>query len=89
MGTKTQPGEFDCYERARPDEPMFTLLARDASAPGMVRQWAYERAREIYRGDRPASDFKMVEEARAVADQMEEWRRQNDGVWREGLCSMT
>lgn len=29
MGTKNNPGEFDCYANAAPDEPMFILLGRD------------------------------------------------------------
>ena len=33
MATKTKPGAFDCYSKAEPDEPVFTLLARDPSAP--------------------------------------------------------
>jgi hypothetical protein len=74
MGTKNNPSAFDCYNVAEPDEPLFTLLARDQSAPGMVRQWAYERAREIYAGTKPESDRAMVDEARAVALQMERWR---------------
>jgi hypothetical protein len=84
VGSKLNPGVYDCYARARQDEPMFTLLARDASAPGMVRQWAYERQREITRGDRPISDAAMVAEARKCADEMEEWRQRNDGIWRHG-----
>jgi hypothetical protein len=40
MGTKNQPGEFDCYAAANPDEPMFIMLGRDGSAAGRVRSWA-------------------------------------------------
>ncbi|HAW11807.1 MAG TPA: aspartate decarboxylase, partial [Chloroflexi bacterium] len=29
MGTKNNPGKFDCYDDAHPDEPMFVLLGRD------------------------------------------------------------
>ena len=86
MGTRNNPGKFDCHARALPDEPLFTVLARDQSAPWMVQQWAYERAREISAGLRPESDREMVEEARAVADAMRKWRAENDGVWREPLC---
>ena len=25
MGTKNEPGEFDCYAAAEPDEPMFII----------------------------------------------------------------
>lgn len=43
MGSKINPGQFDCYAAALLDEPMFILLARDQSAPEMLRQWAYKR----------------------------------------------
>ena len=87
MGTRTNPGKFDCYARAMPDEPLFTVLARDASAPGMVRQWAYEREREIATGDRPESDREMVAEARECAVAMEKWRLENTGAWRQPLVA--
>lgn len=43
MGTKNNPGKFDCYANAAPDEPMFILLARDADAPALVYLWACMR----------------------------------------------
>ncbi len=74
MGTKNNPGEFDCYFKAMPDEPMFILLARDNDAPLCVRTWAYYREMSIALGQRPKSDLVMVAEARACADAMERWR---------------
>jgi hypothetical protein len=46
MGTKTTPGQFDCYAAAGPDEPMFVLLGRDKHAGLIVRLWALLRARD-------------------------------------------
>lgn len=43
MGSKLEPGEFDCYANALPDEPMFHLLARDPGAPFAVEAWADRR----------------------------------------------
>jgi hypothetical protein len=43
MGSKEQPGTFDCYAHTRPREPMFILVARDAGAPALVRAWADRR----------------------------------------------
>jgi hypothetical protein len=40
MGTKNQPGEFDCYAAADPNEAMFVLLGRERMAAGVVRSWA-------------------------------------------------
>lgn len=49
MGTKNNPGTFDCYENAEPDEPMFVLLGRDLDAPRLVEEWAESRERRITR----------------------------------------
>lgn len=82
MGTRTIPGVFDCYNKALPDEPMFTLLARDTSAPQILRLWADVRRSEITRGERNEDDLMMCREADECADEMEEWRKINDGTWR-------
>jgi hypothetical protein len=72
MGTKNCPGDFDCYANAEPDEPMFVLLARDESAPGLIREWVYQR--NVRKGlDAMARDDKAFE-ALACADSMDAWR---------------
>lgn len=83
MGTKNNPGSYDCYENALPDEPMFVLLARDPNAPDLVDEWAVGRMRDITLGFRPKSDLPMVDEAQACARNMREWRAANDGAWRK------
>lgn len=70
MGTKLQPGVVDCYAKAEPDEPMFILLARDASAPQLIEMWADLRERH----DEEAA---VVAEAREIAEQMRAWRDHN------------
>jgi len=77
MGTKKNPGKFDCYNKAEPDEPVFILLARDKAAPELVREWAMKRSFQINIGLKPASDREMVREALQCADAMEAWRRVN------------
>lgn len=79
MGTKTHPGRFDCYANAKPDEPMFVLLARDPSAAILVRLWATMREAEIRQGRRPESDRLKVGEAYACATDMERWHDENRG----------
>jgi hypothetical protein len=69
MGTKNNPGTFDCWANAEPDEPMFVLLGRDPDAPPLVRRWAHEREA---RGE----DAAKVTEAMACADAMETWRKE-------------
>lgn len=83
MGTKNNPSKFDCYDNALPDEPMFVLLARDPSAPHLLQVWANERDLAIRRGERPTTDWAMVEEALKCARDMRVWRRDNEGRWRD------
>lgn len=47
MSTKNNPGEFDCYANAGPDEEMFILLARDPTAAHLVRAWRCLRAGQV------------------------------------------
>lgn len=82
MGTKDNPAPFDCYANALSDEPMFILLARDASAPDLVDAWAGGRIYDIATGKKPQSDMAMVEEAQDCAKAMRAWRKKNDGAWR-------
>ncbi len=73
MGTKNNPGKFDCYANAAPDEPMFILLGRDPHAHAAVRRWADDRQAMIVAGLKPESDMDMVTEARDCANAMEEF----------------
>ena len=67
MGTKNNPGRFDCYASAAPDEPLFVLLARDPLAPIIVESLASLRAHA-------AGNPSKVAEAKACATAMREWR---------------
>jgi hypothetical protein len=69
MGTKNNPGDYDCYQHAHPDEPMFVLLGRDPLAGLLVRLWAEARA-EL--GE--TSEEKLAEAYRC-ADAMVGWAR--------------
>ena len=66
MGTKNNPGEFDCYANADPNEPMFVLLGRDPMAAYLVEQWADLRE---WTGETPDK----VTEARKCAKEMRDW----------------
>jgi hypothetical protein len=78
-------GSNGCFARALDDEPMFVLLARDDRAPERVREWATQRKADISMGRRPESDMAQVDEAYQTATDMEDWREENDGKWRNGL----
>lgn len=82
MGTKNDPGQFDCYAKALPDEPMFVLLARDPNFYEDVYKWAMRRGLAIDCGERPQEDGAMVNEAIRCANAGQLWRRQNNGIWR-------
>ena len=69
MGTKNNPGRYDCYEKAHPDEPMFILLGRDPIGAAAVRLWA--EAREAIK----PSDPKVLE-AVECATAMDVWCRE-------------
>jgi hypothetical protein len=77
MGTKNNPGEFDCYANAESDEPMFILLARDATAPLRVEEWAAARKHLIDTGMKPESDRVMIADALECAEAMRVWRVKN------------
>lgn len=68
MGTKNDPGKFDCYANAEPDEPMFVLLGRDKHAPLLVALWAGLRSID---GEDPAK----LHEALRCAEGMKEFRK--------------
>jgi hypothetical protein len=77
MGTKNNPGVFDCYAAAEPDEPMFVLLGRDRHAAALVNLWA--TMREI-----DGEDAAKVAEAGACADAMVAYRHDPHAGWMGG-----
>lgn len=72
MGTKNNPGKYDCYGAAGPDEPTFTLLARDRHAPALI--WLWATLREL-----DDEDPEKVAEAREVLVNMMKWKKENGG----------
>jgi hypothetical protein len=73
MGSKNSPGKFDCFSRAEPDEPMFVLLGRDATASLVVTFWRAVRAQL---GDDGLESEKSLE-AQQCALAMEKWAREH------------
>lgn len=68
MATKNNPGKFDCYANAEPDEPMFVLLGRDRHAGLLVRVWALIRHAE-------GEDEEKIDEALECATAMDVYAR--------------
>lgn len=71
MGTKNDPGEFDCYANAEPNEPMFVLLGRDPTASIVVTFWNALRAE--MKGLNTEDLDKKGKEAANCAQAMESW----------------
>lgn len=96
MGSKQDPGLFDCHAAALPDEPMFILLGRDPLAPFLTSIWSavrmadWEKAGVVFdtmlkrAGDQYAAapDVDKAIEAMSCSTAMFEWRKRNEGVWR-------
>lgn len=85
MSTKTNPGAFDCFANAGPDEEMFILLARDPVAPYLVEIWAALRSGDLFlarrllamcyeRMDRKPTPPDQLMEAMQCATRMHQWR---------------
>ena len=70
MGTKLNPGPFDCYVEADDDEPIFVLRAKDPLAPLLVRAWAGMRRGTTYGN---ARELTKRGEAMECADACETW----------------
>ncbi len=79
MGTRRNPGRFDCYLNAKEDEPMFILLARDPIAPLIIELWCFYRSLLVWSKIKPKTDLEMVAEARMCAEEMTKWRKGNWG----------
>lgn len=87
MGTKNEPGAYDCYANALADEPLFVLLARDPDAPALLELWAAMREVRVNEGRSPRSDLFMLNEARRCAENRRQWRHDNGGRWRKATAT--
>jgi hypothetical protein len=93
MGTKNNPGKFDCLEKAEADEPFFVLLARDPHAAHLVSIWAklrvhdFEAATAVFNDlmrkihlaypDLRIGDMEKANEAIHCSSAMFSWIREN------------
>jgi hypothetical protein len=66
MGTKANPGRWDCYANAHPDEPMFVLLGRDKFGASLVALWTLAREADGESADK-------VAETRDCEAAMKQW----------------
>jgi len=66
VGTKDNPGKYDCYAKLEDDEPFFVLRAKDPAAPALILRWADERQAVFGPNEK-------IDEARRCARQMQVW----------------
>lgn len=82
--TKAEPGPFDGMERAAPDEPVFTLRAKDVLAPDLIHTWVRQRREAIARADlheeKRTLELIQAREAEALAWAMVDWRNGQNEV---------
>lgn len=102
MGSKTNPGKFDCYAAALPDEPMFVLLGRDPLAPFLVSIWAAVRMADWEKAGvvldamigRAGGQFGLAPdidkgvEAMDCSVDMFGWRAAHEGAWRADATAL-
>lgn len=60
-----------CLNRAEDDEPLFVIRAKDKVSASVVRSWAEWASLS------GAHEPEKIQEARAIAEDMENWRREN------------
>lgn len=72
MSTKNNPGRYDCYTKADPDEPMFVLLGRDPAAAITVRFWMIARTVLGFK------DTFLHSEANQCASDLENWASKSE-----------
>lgn len=87
MGTKNNPGRYDCYANAEPDEPMFILLGRDPTASLVVTFWRSLKLQMKEDGTSQMSEQKL-EEARECSIALEAWAKEHGKDPKAALAAM-
>lgn len=80
MGTKANPGKFDCAEKAKAHEPRFTLLGRDPFAGPLVRMWAAFRESNVGMAARAFAELCEMSFNPDVQDKIDEAVRCANGM---------
>ena len=82
MGTKAVPDEFDCYEAAEDDEPIFVLRANDPLAPDIVDEWAKRYSKGKWTAQDEQLTPRQIDKwiaANECARLMREWQKARAG----------
>lgn len=77
MGTKNNPGQYDCYSKLEDDEPYFLLRGKDPVAASLVREWVQKRIMRQLGSTRPIDNpthfLDKLTEAMKIAKDMEDY----------------
>lgn len=87
MGTKNNPGRYDCYANAEPDEPIFVLRGSDTTASVVVHFWRLLKEEMKEQGASNISAEKL-EEARACALAMAQCAKEKGKDPKQALDAM-
>ena len=74
MGTRANPGRYDCLAKAMHDEPYFVLIGRDDDAHDALLTWICKRLEAVLRDERSRDDLPQVREAFDCLIAMIAWR---------------
>ena len=70
MGTKNNPGNYDCYAKLEPNEPYFLLRGKDPVGWLLVNLWASIRKHLAPHGEIPPEYLAKLNEAKICGDAM-------------------
>ena len=74
MGTKNNPGPYDCYAKLEADEPYFVLRGKDPIGWLIVKLWVRIRTTiALGAGSLPEEYSAKLDEASATAEKMKQW----------------
>lgn len=60
MGSKNNPGKFDCYKSLKPDEPHFVIKGKDVIGAELTELWAYVRGGRLLDFERTVSKLRNI-----------------------------
>lgn len=68
VSTKDEPGDYDAYETAKPDEPIFTVQGGDPLGPLTVMFWCWKARQLARRQDDDKARQRMLRKAGAAEE---------------------
>ncbi|MDX1371011.1 MAG: hypothetical protein R3321_00985 [Nitrososphaeraceae archaeon] len=80
MGTKKNPGKFDCYNNLKDDEPYFVIMGRDPVGSFIINNWILLRQSITEKGeDGESVEKEKFKEASELSLKMSEYAKKVHG----------